>query len=79
MSDVYETVPVHAHQRLEPALAEPEQAAALGVAPGSPLMLVHRVARSADGIPVEFAHDYHRGDRAQFVVEVSTQRLAGMR
>ena len=35
-------------------------------------MLVHRVAHCAEGIPVEFARDHHRGDRARFVVEVRT-------
>jgi GntR family transcriptional regulator len=71
MRDHYGIAPVHAVQRLEPVLAQPEQAASLTVAPGTPLMLVHRVARCASGIPVEFAHDHHRGDRARFVVEVS--------
>ena len=32
-------------------------------AEGAPLMLVERVAYAADGTPVEFAHDRHRGDR----------------
>jgi len=72
MRDHYGIAPAHAVQRLEPVLAEHEQAALLQVAPGSPLMLVHRLARCAAGIPVEFALDRHRGDRARFVVEVST-------
>ena len=38
---------------------------------GSPLMLVERVAYAADGTPVEWARDRHRGDRARFVVEVA--------
>jgi GntR family transcriptional regulator len=72
MSDAYGIAPTHARQRFEPVLAEPEQAAPLGVAAGSPLMRVRRIARCAEGVSVEFAHDHHRGDRAQFVVEVST-------
>jgi GntR family transcriptional regulator len=72
MRDVYECPPVRAVERLEPTVAETHQAQALGVAPGTPLMLVVRVAYSADGAPVELARDHHRGDRAQFVVEVPT-------
>jgi GntR family transcriptional regulator len=78
MSDVYGIVPARAWQRLEPVLAGREQARALGVAPGSPLMLVHRVARCSEGIPVEFALDHHRGDRARFVIEVSTSSVGAL-
>jgi GntR family transcriptional regulator len=72
MRERYGVAPVHAVQRLEPVLAEGQHAEALGVAPGSPLMLVRRVASCPAGDPVEFALDHHRGDRARFVVAVST-------
>jgi GntR family transcriptional regulator len=72
MRDAYDLAPVRAVERLEPALADEHNAAALGVARGDPLMLVERVAYTADDIPVEFARDHHRGDRARFVVHVST-------
>ena len=42
-------------ERLEPVAARPHEAEALGVAEGSPLMLVERTAYAADGIPVEFS------------------------
>ena len=73
MRDVYGSPPVRAQEHLEAVLADPVQAEALEVPAGSPLMLVTRVARAADGVPVEFAHDHHRGDRARFVVDVSTR------
>jgi DNA-binding GntR family transcriptional regulator len=76
MRDRYGVAPVHAAQRLEPVLAEPEQAQALGTAPGSPLMLVRRIASSREDGPVEFALDLLRGDRARFVVEVNTSAAA---
>jgi DNA-binding GntR family transcriptional regulator len=72
MRDAYNSAPVRALERLEPAIAGVEHAEALEVAPGSPLMLIERVAYAADGLPVEFARDHHRSDKAQFVVEVST-------
>lgn len=72
MRDVYDSAPVRAVERLEPVLAADEHAGALGVAQGAPLMLIERIAYAADGTAVEFARDHHRGDRAEFVVEVST-------
>ncbi len=71
MRDAYGLEPVRAVERLEPVLARPHEAEALGVPEGSPLMLVERVAYAADGTPVEWARDRHRGDRARFVVEVA--------
>jgi GntR family transcriptional regulator len=76
MRDDYGIAPVRAVQRLEPVLAQANHAEALGVPLGSPLMLVRRVAGCAAGIPVEFARDLHRGDRARFVIEVSTALAA---
>ena len=71
MRDEYGLEPVRAVERLEPVLARPHEAEALGVPEGSPLMLVERVAYAADGTAVEWARDRHRGDRARFVVEVA--------
>lgn len=79
MRDEYGIEPVHAIQRLEPTLANARQADALSVPRASPLMLVHRVAHCRAGIPVEFARDHHRGDRARFTIEVSTPAWRGIR
>lgn len=73
MRDSYDCGPVRAVERLEPTLAEDHHAEALGVEVGSPLMLVVRVAYAEDDTPVEYARDHHRGDRAQFIVQVSTR------
>ena len=70
MRDRYDLAPVSATEQLEPVAARAHEAAALGVAEGSPLMLVVRVAYAADGTAVEFAHDRHRGDRVRFVIKV---------
>jgi GntR family transcriptional regulator len=63
--------PVRAVEHLEPVAARAEDARRLGVRPRSPLMLVERVAYDARDVPVEYASDRHRGDRARFVVEVA--------
>ena len=65
----YDAVPVRAHERLEPALAQPEEAAPLGIEPGAPVMLVERTAYSATGRPVEHSRDVFRGDRTTVVWE----------
>ena len=62
---------MRAIERLEPIHATAPDARALERAPRSPLMLVERIAYDADGTPVEFARDRHRGDRARFVIEVA--------
>jgi GntR family transcriptional regulator len=69
MREPYGLEPAEAVERLEPVVARPHEAGLLEVEPGAPLMLVERVARAADGTPVEFARDRHRGDRARFVVQ----------
>jgi GntR family transcriptional regulator len=70
MRDRYSIAPISATEQLEPVAARAHEAAALGVAEGSPLMLVVRVAYAEDGTAVEFAHDTHRGDRARFVIRI---------
>jgi GntR family transcriptional regulator len=66
----YDRAPAGATERLEPVAAGAREAEALRVPAGAPLMFVERVAYAADGTPVEFAHDRHRGDGARFVVRV---------
>jgi GntR family transcriptional regulator len=75
MRTEYDLAPVTATERLEPMAARSYEADALQVAEGSPLMLVERVAYAADGTPVEFARDRHRGDAARFVIRVVPDEL----
>jgi len=64
----YGRAPMSADEHLSPALADDDAADALSVAPGTPLMLVERTARDADGIAVEHARDLFRPDRVSFLV-----------
>ena len=77
MRDRYGLGPVTATEWLEPMAARAYEADALEVEEGSPLMLVERVAYAADGTPVEFARDCHRGDRARFVIRVVPDEFLG--
>jgi GntR family transcriptional regulator len=70
MRTLYGLAPVSATERFEPVAARAYEAGALDVDEGTPLMLVERIGYAADGRPVEFARDRHRGDRTQFVTQV---------
>jgi GntR family transcriptional regulator len=66
-----EDAPVRAVERIEPVLADAEDAAALGLRVGAPLMLVDRVAYDEAGVVVETARDVFRGDRTRIVAWTS--------
>jgi GntR family transcriptional regulator len=66
-----EDAPVRAVERIEPVLADAEDAAALGLRVGAPLMLVDRVAYDETGLVVEKARDVFRGDRTRIVAWTS--------
>ena len=71
MARDYDRAPLRAVETLAPVIARDADTEALGVTRRGVLMSVERIAYAADGTPVEFARDRHRGDRARFVVEVT--------
>ncbi len=60
----------HATQSLEPILAPPYEATLLHVAPGSPLLFMHRVTYDQNGRAFESVKSLYRGDRYKFVTEL---------
>jgi GntR family transcriptional regulator len=60
--------PARAVERLEAVLASPEEADALDLYAGAPLLAVERIAYDADGHAIEMATDLFRGDRTRVVV-----------
>jgi GntR family transcriptional regulator len=70
----YDARPVRATQSLEPVPARDQEADALEVPAGSPLMLVERIAWDTQDRPVEYAKDIYRGDRSRFVAELRLER-----
>ena len=68
LQQVYADRPREAVERLEALPAGLHEAKILGVKKGAPLFLVERIAYSKEGVPVEFARDLFRGDRARLVV-----------
>src|SRR4029077_12426745 len=79
MREEYGHEPVRAVERLEPAVARSHEAKALKIEVGAPLMLVERTAYDADGTPVEFARDRHRGDKARWIIKVTSDALVYVR
>jgi GntR family transcriptional regulator len=63
--------PVRAVERIEPVAADADEAAALGLRVGSPLLLVDRIAYDSGGEVVETARDVFRGDRTRIVAWTS--------
>lgn len=68
LEDRYGRRPQRALESLESVRARAAEARLLGVPRGTALMLIERTAYAADGVPVEFARDLYRGDRARIVV-----------
>ncbi|MFN3313701.1 MAG: GntR family transcriptional regulator [Hyphomonas sp.] len=58
--------PVEAEQTIMAEAAEPAVAANLGVAPGSPLLRIHRIMRDRSGRPVQDITAHYRSDRFQY-------------
>ena len=63
--------PVRAIQRLSAVALDERTAALLAVEPRSPGLYIVRVGYLADGRPVEYTRSYFRGDRWDFVAELS--------
>ena len=61
--------PTDAVQTIEAVTLGAVEARLLAVPPGSPAILIHRLAY-AGGLAVEYAEDYYRGDRTKFRVRL---------
>lgn len=69
----YGLAPHRATEYLDPFIAGEHEAELLGVAEGSPLLLIERTARTTSGQPVEYARDLFRPDK----IRISVQTVAG--
>lgn len=70
----YGAAPFSAEEQIEAARADARTADLLGVAPGDPVLLITRTARTEDGVAVEFSRDQHRSDRTRVRI---TARVGG--
>jgi GntR family transcriptional regulator len=67
MRERYDEGPASVTERVEPSLADTDEAAALEAAPGAAVLRVERTARSASGRTIEYSRDVFRGDRVRVV------------
>lgn len=59
-----------AEERIETVLATPREALLIGTNPSVPMVLLHRVSWSDDGVPIERVRSLYRGDRFSFVTKL---------
>ena len=59
---------------IEAVLANDFEAEILGIERGAPLLMLDSISYSEDGIPIEYYHALHRGDRSRFEVELVRSR-----
>ena len=65
----YDASPFSADEEIEATPATEQQAEILGIAVGSPLLLITRTSFTQHGVAVEFSRDYHRADRARIRIK----------
>jgi GntR family transcriptional regulator len=65
----YGTRIVRARESLEPVLLRAREARLLAQRPRTPALLIEGIAFGADGVPVEFARSFVRGDRTRYYIE----------
>lgn len=63
--------PVRALQRVQAGIASAEEAALLGIAPGDAVLRIERRSFLANGRPIEVTVSAYRGDRYDFIAELS--------
>jgi GntR family transcriptional regulator len=69
LTERYGTRVVRAREAIEPVLLRGREATLLDQPRGRPALLVEGVAFASDGVPVEFARSFVRGDRTRYYVE----------
>lgn len=70
LAQSYGIVPTEAEETFESVLASPDNAEMLETQPGAALTLLTRRSWDGDGVPVEYARSYYRGDRYRFITHL---------
>jgi GntR family transcriptional regulator len=63
---------------IEAVLVNESEAELLGIEHGAPLLMLDSISFSDDGVPVEYYHALHRGDRSRFEVELLRSKEVGL-
>ena len=64
----------HGHRYIEAVLANETEAALLDIDRGAPLLMLDSVSYAESGLPIEYYHALHRGDRSRFEVDLVRRR-----
>jgi GntR family transcriptional regulator len=67
--------PTTGRQCIRASLATPTEAAILSIQQNSEILRIERLTRLADGTPVEFTRSAYRGDRYDFVSDLSSETV----
>lgn len=67
-----------AHQRISSLAADAEDAELLGIAVGTPMLEVQRLALGPEGDPIEFSFDRYRGDAFSITLQVDVDPRSGV-
>ena len=70
LRDDYGLPPLRSTDTLEAMAATAELSAALDIAPGSPLILMRRLALTHDDVPLELTEEYARPDRCRYRISL---------
>ncbi|OGO18353.1 MAG: GntR family transcriptional regulator [Chloroflexi bacterium RBG_16_48_8] len=68
---------VSGRRTVEAVSANEYEARMLGIDKGAPLILLHSISYLENGMPIEYYHAVHRGDRTRFEVELVRYRGKG--
>ncbi len=68
LAEHYDTAPGEAEERIEVAVAGPDEASILATERGAPLLSIMRTTRDIDGLAFEYSHDLFRADRTTIMV-----------
>ncbi|CAN5773139.1 MAG: GntR family transcriptional regulator [Acidimicrobiia bacterium] len=75
LRDHYGRAPISAVETIEPVVLTLIEARVLGVPNHAPALLVQRVARDREAVPVELSHQLLRGDRARFLLQLDFSNI----
>lgn len=71
LKEEYGIVPDHGEETIETILAPPAVSRLLGTDPSTPMLMLTRSSRDADGQPLEYVRSLYRGDRFRFATRIT--------
>ena len=73
LEERFSVVPHHAEETIETVLAPPSASRLLGSDATTPMLLLTRSSRDAEGRPVEYVRSLYRGDRFRLTAQLTRQ------